>query len=72
MVELIELVNCYNVSISNDRAQMVLFPTQIPDCDSHNPTLLDLFLYYFSISGRVAKWVKTLELESGGSRFRPH
>ena len=23
---------------------MVIFPTQIPDCDSHNPALLDLFL----------------------------
>ena len=23
---------------------MVNFPTQIPDCDSHNPALLDLFL----------------------------
>ena len=22
---------------------MVNFPTQIPDCDSHNPALLDLF-----------------------------
>ena len=23
---------------------MVNFPTRIPDCDSHNPALLDLFL----------------------------
>ena len=23
---------------------MVKFPTQIPDCDSHSPALLDLFL----------------------------
>ena len=23
---------------------MVNFPTQIPDCDSHSPVLLDLFL----------------------------
>ena len=28
---------CYNFSISNDI-------TQIPDCDSHTPALLDLFL----------------------------
>ena len=35
---------CYNFSISNDLTQMVNFPTQIPDCDSHSPTLLDLFL----------------------------
>ena len=25
---------------------MVTFPTRIPDCDSHNPALLDLFLTY--------------------------
>ena len=35
---------CYNFSISNDLTQMVNFPTWIPDCDSHNPALLDLFL----------------------------
>ena len=36
---------CYNFSqISNDLTQMVIFPTQIPDCDSHSPALLDLFL----------------------------
>ena len=35
---------CYNFSISNDLTQMVNFPTHIPDCDSHNPALLDLFL----------------------------
>ena len=33
----------FNV-ISNDLIQMVNFPTRIPDCDSHSPTLLDLFL----------------------------
>ena len=35
---------CYNFSISNDLPQMVNFPTQIPDCDSHSPALLDFFL----------------------------
>ena len=30
--------------ISNDLTQMVNFPTRIPDCDSHSPALLDLFL----------------------------
>ena len=35
---------CYNVSISNDLTQIVNFPIRIPDCDSHSPTLLDLFL----------------------------
>ena len=35
---------CYNFSVSNDLTQIVNFPTQIPDCDSHSPTLLDLFI----------------------------
>ena len=35
---------CYNSSISNDLTQTVNFPTSIPDCDSHSPALLDLFL----------------------------
>ena len=29
---------------SNDLTQMVNFPTRIPDCDSHIPDFLDLFL----------------------------
>ena len=32
-----------NSVISNDLTQIVNFPTQIPDCDSHSPALLDLF-----------------------------
>ena len=35
---------CYNFSIMNDLTQMVNFPTQIRDCDSHSPAPLDLFL----------------------------
>ena len=35
---------CYNFSISNDLNQVVNFPTRIPDCDSHCPALLDLFI----------------------------
>ena len=35
---------CYNFSISNDLTQIVNFPTRIPDCDSHSPALLDIFL----------------------------
>ena len=35
---------CYNFSVSNDLTQMVDFPTRIPDCDSHSPALLDLFI----------------------------
>ena len=38
LVELIHLLN------SNDLTQMVTFPTWIPDCDSHNPAILDLFI----------------------------
>ena len=45
LVELIDLVNCYkNHVISNHRTQMANFPTRIPDCGSHSPALLDLFL----------------------------
>ena len=40
LVELINLVN----SVSNGLIQMVNFPTQIPDCDYHSPSLLDLFI----------------------------
>ena len=42
LVELIDLVN--SVIISNELTQMVNSPTQIPDCDSHSPALLDLFI----------------------------
>ena len=46
LVELIDLVNSVItfLSISNDLTQMVDFPTRIPDCDSHSPALLDLFI----------------------------
>ena len=37
---------CYNFSISKDLTQMVNFPAPIPDCDSHSPALLDLFLSF--------------------------
>ena len=42
LVELIDLVN--SVVISNNFTQNVNFPTGIPDCGSHSPALLDLFL----------------------------
>ena len=35
---------CYKFSLSNDLTQMVNFSTRIPDCDSHSPALLDLFI----------------------------
>ena len=37
---------CYNFSISNDLTQILNFPTWIPDCDSHSPALLDLFISF--------------------------
>ena len=46
LMELIDLVNSVMIFlkiISNDLTQMINFPTRIPDCDSHNPPLLDLF-----------------------------
>ena len=36
---------CYNFNISNDLTQMVNFPAWIPDCDSHFPALVDLFIF---------------------------
>ena len=33
-----------NFSISSDLTQMVNFPIRIADCDSHSPSLLDLFI----------------------------
>ena len=44
LVELIYLVNSDINLISNELTQMFNFPTQIPDCDSHSPALLDLYL----------------------------
>ena len=35
---------CYSFSILNDLTQMANFPTQIPDCGTHSPVVLDLFL----------------------------
>ena len=35
---------CNNYSISNGLTQMVNFPTQIPECDSHSFLLLDLLI----------------------------
>ena len=38
-------MNCVIIFfISNDLTQIVNFLTWIPDCDSHSPDLLDLFL----------------------------
>ena len=45
---LIDLMNSV-FSISNDFIQMVNYPTRIPDCDSHSPALLDLFISFDAI-----------------------
>ena len=37
---------CYNFSFSNNFTQMNNFSTQIPNCDFHSPTLLDLFISF--------------------------
>ena len=34
----------YNFSISYVLTKMVNFPTRIPDCESHSPACLDLFI----------------------------
>ena len=45
LVELINLMNSVIIFlISNHLTQIVNFPARIPDCDSHSPALLDLFL----------------------------
>ena len=41
---LLMLLSLDNFSISNYLTQMVDFPTRIPDCDSHSPAILGLFL----------------------------
>ena len=46
-MELIDLVN--SVIISNDRTQMVSFSARSPDCNSHSPALLGLFLSFEAI-----------------------
>ena len=47
LVELIDLVNFVIIFfISYDLIQMVNFPTRIPDCDSHSPTLWNFFPSY--------------------------
>ena len=45
LLELIDLVKSVIIFLSQMTLnQMVNFPTRIPDCDSHSPALLDLFL----------------------------
>ena len=41
----------YNLFISNYLTQMVNFPTQVPDCDSHSPALLNLFISFIASIG---------------------
>ena len=45
LVELIDLMNSVIIFLLQmTLLKMVNFPTCIPDCDSHSPALLDLFL----------------------------
>ena len=41
---LVKLIDLMNSVISNHLTQMVNFLTRIPDCDSHSPPLVDLFI----------------------------
>ena len=41
---------CYNFSIVNQLTRMINFSIRIPDCDSHNLALLDLFLVCSTIA----------------------
>ena len=44
-MELVDPVNSVMIFvISNNLTQMVNFRTQTPNCDSHSPTRLDLFI----------------------------
>ena len=45
---------CYNFCISSDLTQIVNFPTHIPDCGSHSPALVDLFLSFLVF---VLQWL---------------
>ena len=58
---------CYNFSISNDLTQMVNFPTRIPDCDSHSPTLLDLFLSFDLLFFRFLSICSTMTFSPMGN-----
>ena len=37
---------CYTFSVANNITQIVNFNTRIPDCDSHRPAHLDLFISF--------------------------
>ena len=41
---LVELIDLVNSVIIFDLTKMVNFPTRMPNCDSHSPALLDVFL----------------------------
>ena len=41
---LVNSVTIFLSQMTNFLSQMVNFPTRIPDCDSHSPALLDLFI----------------------------
>ena len=43
-MELIDLVNSVIVFLSQMTLMRINFPTRIPECNSHNPALLDFFL----------------------------
>ena len=52
-----------SVIISNDLTQMVNIPTRIPDCDSHSPAPLDLFI---SSGASICSTIAFPPLENSG------
>ena len=63
---------CYSFSISNDLTQMINFPTRISHCDSHSPSLLDLFHYSDTSIGPQDFWrIANSVLNKGKSAIPP-
>ena len=61
LVETIDLMNSVIIYLS--QSQIVNFPNRIPDSDSHNPVLLDLFL---SCDASICSTMDFLPLGSSG------
>ena len=58
--------------MSNDLTQMINFPTRIADCDSHSPSLLNLFHYSDTSIGSQDFWrITNSVLNKGKSAIPP-
>ena len=47
---------CYECSISSDLTEMVNLPTPIPDFDSHNTALLEIFIFSETSVFKIWLW----------------